>query len=77
LWTPDIIIADQHLDDGELGIVAVAELREYLLRATPALIVTADPDIASTSAARASGIEMMRKPVKPAQMRALLAHMLT
>lgn len=75
-WVPDIVIADQHLDDGDLGITIVHEVREHLLRQVPALIVTADPDVSVTHAAKASGVELMRKPVKPAQMRALLAHLL-
>lgn len=75
-WVPDIVIADQHLDNGDLGILTVAEARDYLGRNVPALIVTADPSQAVIAAARAAGIELMRKPLKPAQLRALLAHLL-
>ncbi|THF59891.1 ATP-binding response regulator [Ollibium composti] len=75
-WVPDIVIADQHLDNGDLGILTVAEARNYLGRDVPALIVTADPSQAVIAAARAAGIELMRKPLKPAQLRALLAHLL-
>ena len=75
-WTPDIVIADQHLDNGDLGIMTIAEVRDYLGRMVPALVVTADPSDAVIGAARAAGIELMRKPLKPAQLRALLAHLL-
>ncbi|WP_315920016.1 hybrid sensor histidine kinase/response regulator [Mesorhizobium sp. SP-1A] len=75
-WIPDIVIADQHLDQGDLGTSTVAEVREYLGRPVPALIVTADPSPEIAAAARAAGIELMRKPLKPAQLRALLAHLL-
>ncbi|PDQ19007.1 hybrid sensor histidine kinase/response regulator [Mesorhizobium sanjuanii] len=75
-WVPDIIIADQHLDAGDLGTATIAEVRDYLSRAVPALIVTADGSEAIAKAARAAGIELMRKPLKPAQLRALLAHLL-
>ncbi len=75
-WLPDIVIADQHLNNGDLGIVTIAEVRDYLGRAVPALIVTADPSQAVIAAARAAGIEVMRKPLKPAQLRALLAYLL-
>ncbi|MER8675075.1 MULTISPECIES: hybrid sensor histidine kinase/response regulator [unclassified Mesorhizobium] len=75
-WVPDIVIADQHLDDGDLGTATIAEVRDYLGRAVPALIVTADGSEAVAKAARAAGIELMRKPLKPAQLRALLAHLL-
>ena len=75
-WVPDIVIADQHLDGGDLGTTTIAEVRDYLGRAVPALIVTADGSEAVVKAARAAGIELMRKPLKPAQLRALLAHLL-
>lgn len=75
-WIPDIVIADQHLDGGDLGTDTVAEVRDYLGRTVPALIVTADPSSAVIKAAREASIELMRKPLKPAQLRALLAHLL-
>ncbi|RWL87095.1 MAG: hybrid sensor histidine kinase/response regulator [Mesorhizobium sp.] len=75
-WVPDIIIADQHLDGGDLGTATIAEVRAYLGRPVPALIVTADGSELVAKAARAAGIELMRKPLKPAQLRALLAHLL-
>ncbi|GLS34452.1 hybrid sensor histidine kinase/response regulator [Mesorhizobium tianshanense] len=75
-WVPDIVIADQHLDGGDLGTTTIAEVRDYLGRAVPALIVTADGSETVAKAARAAGIELMRKPLKPAQLRALLAHLL-
>lgn len=75
-WVPDIVIADQHLDGGDLGSHTIAEIRDYLGRIVPALIITADPSEAVVKAARSAGIELMRKPLKPAQLRALLAHLL-
>jgi signal transduction histidine kinase len=75
-WIPDIIIADQHLDHGDLGSTTIAQARDYLQRPVPALLITADASEALARAARAAGIELMRKPVKPAQLRALLAHLL-
>ncbi|MBS3647510.1 response regulator [Pseudaminobacter sp. 19-2017] len=75
-WIPDVLIADQHLEGGDLGSQTIIEVRAYLGRAVPALIVTADHSPALSYSARASGIELMRKPVKPAELRALLAHLL-
>ena len=71
-----MVIADQHLDSGDLGTLTIATVREYLGRMVPALIITADPSEAVVKTARISAIELMRKPVKPAQLRALLAHLL-
>jgi len=75
-WIPDIIIADQHLDGGDLGSATIAEIRDYLGRGVPALIVTGDSSDAVVRLAREAGVELMRKPLKPAQLRALLAHLL-
>ncbi len=75
-WIPDVIIADQHLDHGDLGSEAIAEARAFLMRQVPAVIVTADPSDQLQRSARKEGIEVMLKPVKPAQLRALLAHLL-
>jgi signal transduction histidine kinase len=75
-WTPDIVIADQHLDSGDLGTNTITEIRDYLGRPVPALLVTADSSELIDRAAQAAGIELMRKPLKPAQLRALLAHLL-
>jgi two-component system, sensor histidine kinase len=75
-WTPDIVIADQHLDHGDLGSVTINEARAFLARTVPALIVTADPSEALARAARQQNVEVMRKPAKPAELRALMAHLL-
>jgi two-component system, sensor histidine kinase len=75
-WIPDIVIADQHLEGGDLGSVTIAAVRDYLKRDVPALIVTGDTSEAVAEVAREAGVELMRKPLKPAQLRALLAHLL-
>ncbi len=75
-WVPDLVIADQHLDQGDLGSATIEEIREHLCRAVPGLIVTADPSEALAMAARKAGVELMHKPVKPAELRALMAHLL-
>ena len=75
-WMPDLIIADQHLDHGDLGSQTIRHARIKAGRAVPALLVTADPSDALAVEARRSGIELMHKPVKPAELRALMAHLL-
>ena len=52
------------------------EARRVLKQAVPALITTADFSEDLAQVARGSHMEVMRKPVKPAQLRALMAHML-
>lgn len=75
-WLPDLIIADQHLDHGDLGTIVAEEARAYLNRLVPVLIITADPTKDLEHQVRELKMEMMQKPIKPAQLRALLSHML-
>jgi Na+/proline symporter/signal transduction histidine kinase/ActR/RegA family two-component response regulator len=70
--TPDTIIIDYHLDDGS-GIEAAAALAKRIGHEVPCILITADRSPLVRSEARAAGIEMLRKPVKPAALRALLA----
>lgn len=73
---PDVIIADFHLDNGETGDQAVHEIRTKLGRTVPAIIISADRS--EELKARLSGqkLPLLGKPVKPAQLRALLQTMM-
>jgi two-component system, sensor histidine kinase len=73
---PNIVIADYHLDGGLNGIDAIAEIRSIYGNAIPALIVTADRSREAADAARAHGLHLLRKPLKPAKLRALISHLL-
>lgn len=70
---PDVILADYHLGSDTLGDAAVATLREDIGAKVPAAIITADrmPDLREQLLA--AGLHVLQKPVKPAQLRALLA----
>jgi signal transduction histidine kinase len=74
---PDIIVADLHLDNGETGIEAVEELRRAIKTNVPAIIVTADYSAKAASDAASFGHELLKKPIKPAEMRSLLSFLLT
>lgn len=73
-WQPDLILADQHLDAGETGSATVELVRTLVGRKVPAIIVTANPSAQLAKNAKQLDIEMMLKPIKPAQLRALLTH---
>lgn len=75
-FVPDLIIADQHLDHGDHGTQTVAALARRLRRRVPAILATADISEPVMRDAANLGAEFMAKPVKPAQLRALMAHML-
>jgi signal transduction histidine kinase/CheY-like chemotaxis protein len=74
--SPDLVIADYHLDDGLHGIDAIDVVQKEIEAAIPACIVTADHSEAVTAAAAARGLEILRKPVKPAELRSLMAYLL-
>ncbi|MCW5736605.1 MAG: PAS-domain containing protein [Enhydrobacter sp.] len=69
---PDLVLADLHLDEGPDGIEVVSLLRTAWNRAVPAALITADRDPVLRARARAHGLELLFKPVKPAALRALL-----
>ena len=74
---PAIILADYHLDDGRSGLEAIAQIRASRGTAIPAILITADHSPETSEAARRHGCEVLHKPVKPAELRALMQHMLT
>jgi signal transduction histidine kinase/CheY-like chemotaxis protein len=74
---PDAIIADLHLDNGETGIAAVEEIRNAIKTDVPAIIVTADYSAKASLDVASFGHELLKKPIKPAEMRSLLSFLLT
>lgn len=74
--SPDIVIADFHLDGGATGVEAVEAFREVYGHTVPGLIITADRSPKVTEIVRRHGFHLLRKPVKPAKLRALLSHLL-
>jgi CheY-like chemotaxis protein len=68
---PDGVLVDYHLD-GANGIGAIGELRRRYGRDLPAILLTADRSAHVREEARASGIHILNKPVKPASLRALI-----
>jgi len=75
-WTPHLVVADQHLQDEERGTGIIALLRRLAGFELPALLVTAAPSAALYRTCEAARIELMEKPLKPAQLRALLSHLM-
>lgn len=75
-FRPDIVLADYHLDRGECGIAAIRRLREVYGERLPAIVITADHTAAVMEDVRSAQCEIMRKPVKPAELRALISHLL-
>ena len=68
---PNGLLIDYHLDEGN-GIEAIVALRRRCGE-LPAILITADRSPAVREQARAEGIQVLHKPIKPAALRALLA----
>jgi PAS domain S-box-containing protein len=72
---PDLLLIDLHLgDDHPDGIQELTKLRTAWGTGIPVALITADRDAAVAMRARALGLDILLKPVKPAKLRALLAH---
>ncbi|MTJ82926.1 MAG: response regulator [Telmatospirillum sp.] len=74
---PDLILADYHLDGGEIGLDAVAGLRAAAGPSVPAVLITADYSEELQARARAAGCHVLNKPVRLARLRSLVAHLLS
>lgn len=73
---PDILILDYHLDDGACGLEVAHYLRALRSTPLPVILTTADYSPEIEAEAEACGVELVRKPIKPAQLRSLLTYML-
>ena len=73
---PDLIIADLRLDNGERGSDVIRAIQVHAGKMVPALIVTADHSPQASAEAAQIGVEILRKPVKPAELRSLMAYLL-
>jgi Na+/proline symporter/signal transduction histidine kinase len=69
----DMILADYHLNN-EDGISVIGALRTAARRPIPAVLITADrtPEVADMAVAH--DVHLLRKPVKPAALRAAMSH---
>jgi signal transduction histidine kinase len=73
---PDAILSDYRLRGGRNGIEAINELWAAFGPDIPAALITGDTAPTTIQAINASGLPLLHKPVKPAKLRAFLAHVL-
>ena len=73
---PDFVLVDYHLDDKSHGLQVMEHLDHLLATKLPAIVITADRSSELEEAARAQGYELLRKPIRPASLRALMTNML-
>jgi signal transduction histidine kinase len=75
-FRPEILLADFHLDRGTRGTQAIERVREAFDPDLPAIIITADRSDEIVAAASELNCEVLHKPIRPAELRALMQHML-
>lgn len=72
---PDVVLADYHLDAGEDGLSVLDSLRAHCDQRIPGILITADQSAGVRDRARAAGLRVLHKPLKPAALRALLGRL--
>ncbi|SIS75446.1 hybrid sensor histidine kinase/response regulator [Insolitispirillum peregrinum] len=74
--TPDAILADYHLDDDAVGLDAIVAVQQACDHPIPAVVITANHSPDLLAEIREVGYHLLNKPLRPARLRSLLAHML-
>ena len=74
--SPDILIADYHLDDGINGIDMVGELEQKLKKLPQVLMITANYTPVLSSRVKDLGYFLQNKPVRPMKLKTTLNHLL-
>jgi signal transduction histidine kinase/CheY-like chemotaxis protein len=73
---PDILLVDYHLDRGESGLELAEEMQDRWGARVPSIVITADHTQDAQTAASTRGCQILRKPVKPAALRAVMNRIL-
>ena len=73
---PEAMLVDYRLGDGPDGLATIAKLREVFGAATPAVLVSGESGEVELARIRDGDVPLLHKPVPPAQLRSLLAHLL-
>jgi signal transduction histidine kinase len=71
----DVVLADYHINQDD-GIKLVTQLRKQLHVHIPAILITADRSVRVQNLAAENGLVLLRKPVKPAALRAALSQVM-
>lgn len=74
--SPQLIMADYHLDDGDTGFDALAITHEILTPHPPVIMITANYTNELRQRVREKGYSLLNKPVKPHKMKLALSNLL-
>ena len=73
---PDLVIADYHLGAETTGVTEICRIRRMLEKPVPGIIITANNTPEVQAVVQQHGLRLLRKPLNPAQLRALLTQLL-
>ncbi len=73
---PDFLITDYSLPDSSNGIEVARQFRELFGNNLPVLVLTGDTSADTLQRITLAGLRVIHKPVRPARLRAALAHIL-
>ena len=73
---PDLVIADYHLGAETTGVTEICRIRQMLEKPVPGIIITANNTPAVQALVQQHDLRLLRKPLNPAQLRALLTQLL-
>ena len=77
-FKPRIMLADYQLDNDDTGLQAMNRLREKFADPNlPGIIISADPRQSVSEDAKANGYHYLRKPIRPAALRALIRRLIS
>jgi len=76
LSRPDVMLVDFRLPSGRTGVEAVALTRGHFRQLIPAMLLTGDMDSQQLRDAGRGGLPVLRKPVRPDQLRLKLVNMI-
>jgi signal transduction histidine kinase/CheY-like chemotaxis protein len=74
--TPDLIISDYHLQEGQSGIDAISELRDALGVQIPAFLISGDISQERLRETHGAAHHLLHKPVNPMTLRAIMTRLL-
>jgi CheY-like chemotaxis protein len=72
---PDLLLVDYHLEEQSNGLDLIDRLDWKLGRRLPAIVITADRSPELEAEVRRRGYGLLRKPIKPAALRALMSNL--
>ena len=73
---PDLLIVDYHLDGGGDGVTCIEALRRHYRAEVPAILISADRSEAVAARAQSFALPLLKKPLKPAALRAVIMRLI-